>query len=363
MFDNGNDHRLGGHAPGSLTALPAKPLGAPDVESWTGDLSAALERPDGLTDRERVDLIRALERLTCVATAAQAGAARALDVSQQAAQSAAGEPAARRGRGVAEQVALARRESPHRGRQHLALARIVERELPHTWAAWRSGRITEWKATIVARETACLALDDRLAVDEHVAADHDALEAMGERAIAGACLAMASRLDAEALVARRRKAEGERRVTLRPAPDTMTYLTALLPVKDGVGVFAALTRAADSARAAGDARGRGQAMADALVDAVLSSAGLRVGGADGGSRGVLTAARVTALTAIRVAALTAAPRNLPRNALMRGVPMSHIPMRGVPMRGVPMRAALTMRPPRVRLPPGRAPGRASRSLW
>ena len=57
-------------------------------------------------------------------------------------------------------------------------------------------------------------------------------------------------------------------MTLRPAPDTMTYLTALLPVKDGVAALAALGRAADGARAAGDERTRGQVMADALVAGV-----------------------------------------------------------------------------------------------
>ena len=49
----------------------------------------------------------------------------------------------------------------------------------------------------------------------------------------------------------------------------MTYLTALLPVKDGVAVLAALTSAADSARAAGDERGKGQVMADTLVAGLL----------------------------------------------------------------------------------------------
>jgi len=48
----------------------------------------------------------------------------------------------------------------------------------------------------------------------------------------------------------------------------MTYLTGLLPVAQGVAVFAALTRAADSARASGDPRGRGQIMADTLVERV-----------------------------------------------------------------------------------------------
>ena len=37
----------------------------------------------------------------------------------------------------------------------------------------------------MARETACLTLEDRLAVDEMLAADHDAFEAMGEREVIG----------------------------------------------------------------------------------------------------------------------------------------------------------------------------------
>jgi Domain of unknown function (DUF222) len=247
-------------------------LCASQVEAWVAALSSGLEAASGLDDVQRVDALRALERLGCVVTAAQAHLSRELDVSQRAAQADAGVPTARQGAGVADQVARARRESPHRGRQHLGLAKVVARELPHTWSAWRAGRITEWKATIVARETACLSLADRLVVDEVIASDAAALEAMGDRELAGACLKEVARLDAAALVARRRRAESERRVTLRPAPDTMTYLTALLPVKEGVAVFAALTQAADAARASGDERSRGQVMADALTERVRAGA-------------------------------------------------------------------------------------------
>ena len=67
---------------------------------------------------------------------------------------------------------------------------------------------------------------------------------------------------------RRRRAESERRVTLRPAPDVMSHLSALLPVKQGVAVYAVLTREADRLRAEGDSRSRGQLMADVLVDRV-----------------------------------------------------------------------------------------------
>jgi hypothetical protein len=253
----------------------ATALDAGTVATWQCSLSQAVAASGGLDDAGRVDAIRALEELVCTATAAQARLTAELDTSQRSRQAEAGVPAARRGRGVAAQVALARRESHRRGRRHLGLARIVGDELPHTWSAWRAGRITEWTATLVARETACLSREDRAAVDAVVAGDPDRLEAMGPREVEAACLREAVRLDAASVVARRRRAESERHVSLRPAPDSMTWLTALLPVKDGVAVHTALTRAADTARAAGDGRARGQVMADSLVAGVLGSAGRR----------------------------------------------------------------------------------------
>ncbi len=60
-------------------------------------------------------------------------------------------------------------------------------------------------------------------------------------------------------------------------PDTMTYLTALLPVEQGVAVYASLHAAVGSARATGDGaapdqRGAGQVMADTLVERVTGQA-------------------------------------------------------------------------------------------
>ena len=76
---------------------------------------------------------------------------------------------------------------------------------------------------------------------------------------------IAGRLDAQAVVDRAAKAEADRTVTIRPAPDCMTYVTVLLPVRQGVGVYAALTRAADTTF---DDRSRGQVMADTVVERV-----------------------------------------------------------------------------------------------
>jgi hypothetical protein len=248
------------------------PLTAVAIAATRREMQAALDGPSGLDDADRVDAIRALEELACTVSAAQAALAAELADSVEADHEALGVPPARRGQGVASQVALARRESPHRGQRHLGLARVVRRELPHTWAAWRAGRITEWRATLIARETACLSLEHRLLVDEALAADHDALEWMSDRQVVASAQAEGTRLDAAAQVARRRKAESERHVSIRPAPDSMVWLTTLLPVKDGVAAFATLTREADRARAQGDPRTRGQVMADALVQSLLGGA-------------------------------------------------------------------------------------------
>jgi hypothetical protein len=52
----------------------------------------------------------------------------------------------------------------------------------------------------------------------------------------------------------------------------MTWLGARLPAQQGVAAYSALRRAADTARAAGDERGRGQVMADRLVERLTGQA-------------------------------------------------------------------------------------------
>ncbi len=226
----------------------------------------------GVLDVELVGLLGDLESLKCQAEAAQVIAAAALDVSVRSVNAASGVPADRQGQGVGLQVALARRESHHRGERHLGLARVLTRELPCTLNALRAGLVSEWRATVVARETACLSREHRAVVDQELGDAPEVWARWGERELIGELRRLAYRLDPASVVARRRRAESERSVSLRPAPDAMTYLTALLPVVTGVGVFAELTRAADTARAAGDERGRGQVMADTLATRLLGQA-------------------------------------------------------------------------------------------
>ena len=238
------------------------------VESWT----AALAEVELVADpAEQIDEIRALEELVCAARARQARLTAAFDAAERRRQREAGVPAAQQGRGVPEQVALARRESPHRGRRHVSLA-LIAHELPHAMEAFRRGLVTEERVSTLARETTCLSLEDRLAVDRAIAGDAEAFSACSEREVLAEARKLAARLDPASVAERRRRAEGERCVTIRPAPDTMTYVTALLPVAQGVAVHAALTAEADRCRASGDPRSRHQVMADTLVARATGSA-------------------------------------------------------------------------------------------
>ncbi|BBZ76154.1 HNH endonuclease [Mycolicibacterium anyangense] len=226
---------------------------------------SVLEIDTGAEESVLVERIAALERLKAAAAAGQARLAAALDASRRAAEEATGVPAAKRGRGVGAEVALARRDSPARGGRHLGFAKALVYEMPHTLAALEQGWLSEWRATLVVRESACLDVGDRRRLDAELCSDPAALDGLGDAALIAAAKAIAYRLDPHAVVDRAARAAGERTVTIRPAPDTMTYLTALLPVAQGVSVYAALKHQADVRV---DGRTRGQVMADALVERV-----------------------------------------------------------------------------------------------
>src|SRR6478735_4094323 len=179
--------------------------------------------------------------------------------------------------GVSAQVGLARRESPSRGARLANASVALVQHLHHTLEALGAGVLNERRAEIVVRCTSHLDPELRTKVDSEVIGAHLDLSdptapggvgSWGDRELERRLRACADRLDATAAVERCRIAEGERRVTIRPVPDAMALVTALLPVAQAVGVHAALTRAALSGKAAGDERGKGQLMADTLVELV-----------------------------------------------------------------------------------------------
>jgi hypothetical protein len=247
-----------------------------------------LGRVDGRVDPQaidadavRIDQLDLLERLKSAAEAAQARVIDAFERSQLERQRAAGVRRDCRGRGIGDQVALACRQPASQGSRRLGFAKAVVAQMPHTHALLAEGSITPWVATILVRETACLTREDRTTADERLCATTVAptgeieparVLGLSPRRVENAARKLAAELDVEAVVRRNAQAERDRRVTVRPAPDTMSYVTGLLPVAQGVAVFASLKAAADRARASGDPRTVGQLMSDLLVERVTGQA-------------------------------------------------------------------------------------------
>jgi hypothetical protein len=130
-----------------------------------------------------VDRIAELERGKAAAAAEQARVTAELDVARRAREAADGVPAAKRGRGLAAEIALARHDSPNRGGRHLGFARALVHEMPHTLSALEAGALSEWRATLIVRESACLSLEDRRTLDARMCADQSALEGLGDKRI------------------------------------------------------------------------------------------------------------------------------------------------------------------------------------
>ena len=249
-----------------LRALSAT-LGAERVDRWGQDRAA---------DAGRVEAIAVMEQLKSALCAAQADLAVALDASVRAQHAAAGVPAARRGRGVGAQVALARQESPHRGQVLVGFAKDLAVDLPHTAAALREGTLSEFRAMLIARESGCLDREQRALLDEALCAPGPDgarfVEGLGTGRVVGEVRRRVAAIDPAAVVRRNRRAETERRVSLRPAPDTMAYLTGLLPMVQAIAAHVALGREADRLRAEGDPRSKGQLMADLMITRLTGQA-------------------------------------------------------------------------------------------
>lgn len=174
------------------------------------------------------------------------------------------------GAGVADQIALACRVSASHGARRLAVARALLFDLPETYAALTAGRLSERVAEIVVEETRHLDQERRRLVDARLIAA--GITDLGLRAAANCAKRYAYEADRQGYLDRSKASAKQRRVTLRPGPDSMTFLTSHLPLVQGVSCLTALRQAADSARAAGDPRTQGQIMADTLVERVTGQA-------------------------------------------------------------------------------------------
>ncbi len=240
-----------------------EPLKVADVE----DALARLANLDGAGEDEAVliDHLAALEALKSGVAAAQVRVTATLAASRTNNGAARGVPAEKRCQGLAAEIALAKRQSPYRGARDLGVAKALVHEMPETLKALTRGEIPEFRAMLVVAETAVLSREHRGQVDHELG---KRLSTLGDRSAAAEARRIGYRLDPGSALRRTRGANSDRSVSLRPAPDTMSYLTGFLPVAQGVACKAALMRHADSLRAEGDARSRGQIMADTLVERV-----------------------------------------------------------------------------------------------
>lgn len=216
-------------------------------------------------DVTRIDRVRAVDRAVAALAASQVVDSSEFFVSQMVEQEHLGVPMRRRGRGIADQLGLATKRSPVAASRRLADARALVTDMPATLTALAAGRVSEWDASIAVRETAYLPAADRRQIDAELARMVDGMS-VGE--IEQATRRRAQELDVDAAVKRTAKARKDRRVSIRPQADCMARVSALVPVEQGVAVYAALLAAAASVHAAGDDRTKGQVMADTLVERV-----------------------------------------------------------------------------------------------
>ncbi|WP_051085788.1 DUF222 domain-containing protein [Actinomycetospora chiangmaiensis] len=176
------------------------------------------------------------------------------------------------GRGIADQIALAAHVSAYVGDRRLNVARALATDLPCTRSLLVAGKISEHVAEQIVSLTDHLHPELRGQVDKQIA---DAgLDGMGRKQALAAIKKLAYEADPVGFTQRGRTARKDRRVTLRPAPDTMSVLSGLLPVEQGVACIAALRRHADTLIGTGESGGRSrdQILADTLVERLTGQA-------------------------------------------------------------------------------------------
>jgi hypothetical protein len=206
-----------------------------------------------------IDEIALLERLKGAVAGAQVQLVARFADTVEADRRHRGVSSRRVGDGIADQIALACRVSATTGANRLTQARALTRQLPHTLAQLKAGDVSEWVATLVVNHTNALTEEDRLAVDAELAGR---IGSMSPREVSVAATRAAIRIDPASAVRRGRTARADRRVTIRPAPDTMALVTGLLPCEQGVAIWAVLEAQAKTLRGQGDARSMDQIRAD-----------------------------------------------------------------------------------------------------
>ena len=240
------------------------------MDDLLAELAAVVADDSQVADADRIDRLDRLERARSVVAAVQVAETVRFARSQAKEQLAAGVHPKKLGQGIADQIALACRVSPWEGSRRLNVAKALWFDLPQTYGLLITGELRERIAEQVVTETRHLDSERRQAIDARIAKSK--IERKGLRSAAACVRKHAYEADPQAYVERGRTERKHRRVSLRPAPDTMAWLTAYLPVEQGVACLAALRQYTDTLKASGDERSRDQIMADTLVERLTGQA-------------------------------------------------------------------------------------------
>lgn len=251
-----------------------RPQAVPELAA-IGDILKSLDQR--VSPAVRIDRLHELRKLRAAVAAAEAREQAGFHADMVAQALAEGVPARIAARGISDQIGLALGVSPATASRNLAIWRGLITDMPNTFGLLEIGEMSEAATWWLGRETHFLDSTTRTAIDHQLAGETEGggrpvLSGLGWRQARARAAAAAIQHDQTAVVQRRTRAERDRCVTIRPAPDAMVYLTALLPMTQGIACYANLRQAADQARATGDDRGRGQLIADTLVERLTGQA-------------------------------------------------------------------------------------------
>ncbi|WP_308819002.1 HNH endonuclease [Pseudonocardia alni] len=261
---------------------PAHAIGVRGDGFPSGDLTllrfhveqALVTDTEGLSEAELIDQIQEIESLQASLAALQASRIRAFTQANVDSHRLDDRTDVDKiHRSVVAQIQLACRVSTTEARTRVANARDLRAGLDDVRRLHETGQLSAAKVTAVAVECRDLDTTQRARVDARLAAVPDLI-----RYGIGRLRAMTRRLVAEIAPdrfrARVHAARAERRVTLRPAPDAMSYLTAYVPVEQGAACLAALQKAFVEVQVDPQplTRTRGQVLADTLVERVTGQA-------------------------------------------------------------------------------------------
>ena len=244
-----------------LAAVPAPPaLLTADLVTLLGELAswdeaagtsmltavrdALRELPTARSEGVCVARIAVLEEIKAAVTAAQVRQAVAFRTARLDRETAEGIPASRQGKGLGDEIALARNESPFAGSRFLGLAVALNDSMPNALAALTAGRVNERAVGLLRSEVETLSEPDRERVDTALAPEYGDLPI---KELTARARALAYQADPNTVLKRFEKAVSERRVSVRPAADGMAFLTALLPTPQAFACKKALRDAAATA--------------------------------------------------------------------------------------------------------------------